>query len=169
MFCKQINAGNGPNSKDKCPDSAEKPGQGRRICGGPMPKTLNLGDWCAQGLPHYSGNLTYVCKLAGGADGERVFLELGEWRGTAVGVRVNGSVEHFLAWPPFRAEIGGELQDGDNEIAITVYGHRRNAFGPFYLDETWPFWSGPLQFKQYMHSTRNLVPCGLMTPPRLVK
>ena len=135
-----------------------------------LPEALALGDWCAQGLPHYSGNLTYVTKLKGGAGAERLFLELGDWRGTAVGVRVNGGAEHFLAWPPFRAEIGGELKpDGDNELAITVYGHRRNAFGPFYLDETWPCWSGPLQLKQYMHSYRNLVPCGLLTAPKLVK
>ena len=49
-----------------------------------------------------------------------------------------------------------------NLLEITVYGHRRNAFGPFYLNESSPHWVGPLQFKTCQQKEKQLVPCGLM-------
>ena len=133
-----------------------------------LPDRIAVGDWCEQGFPHYSGNFTYLCRVQGiPADGKPLFLEFGAWRGASLGVSVNGGPLHPVPWPPFRVEIGSELTSGDNEIAITVFGHRRNAYGPFYLEETWPPWSGPLQFKAYLQPKRNLVPCGLLKPPVL--
>lgn len=54
------------------------------------------------------------------------------------------------------------LKTGKNRIEITVYGHRRNAFGPFYLNEATPFWNGPLQFKTRQQPEKQLVPFGLL-------
>ena len=134
-----------------------------------LPETVGLGDWCKQGFPHYAGNFTYVRSLnvAAKPDGKPLFIEFGEWRGALLGVSINGGALHLLPWAPFRLELGSELKDGDNEIAITVFGHRRNAHGPFYLEETWPIWNGPLQFKSYLQPVRRLVPCGLLEPPKL--
>ena len=135
-----------------------------------LPDTVDVGDWCTQGFPHYAGNFTYVCELADvEPDGKPCFLEFGEWRGALLGVSVNGGPVHLVPWAPFRAEIGGELRRGANEIAVTVFGHRRNAHGPFYLEETWPVWNGPLQFKSYLQPVRRLVPCGLLEPPKLTR
>ena len=133
-----------------------------------LPGTVNFGDWCEQGFPHYAGNFTYVRDVAvAKRDDKPLFIKFGEWRGALLGVSVNGGERHLLPWAPYRLEIGSELKDGDNEIAITVFGHRRNAHGPFYLEETWPVWNGPLQFKSYLQPVRKLVPCGLLEPPQL--
>ena len=136
-----------------------------------LPETVAFGDWCTQGFPYYAGNFTYVRNVAVAKPkaGEPLFLEFGEWRGALLGVSVNGGERHPLPWAPYRLEIGSELKDGDNEIAITVFGHRRNAHGPFYLEETWPVWNGPLQFKSYLQPVRKLVPCGLLEAPRIVR
>ena len=135
-----------------------------------LPETVEFGDWCAQGFPHYAGNFTYVHNVSvAKPEGKSLFIEFGEWRGALLGVSVNGGERHLLPWAAFRLEIGSELRDGDNEIAITVFGHRRNAHGPFYLEETWPVWNGPLQFKSYLQPVRRLVPCGLMEAPKITK
>ena len=56
-----------------------------------LPDSQNIGDWCSQGFQNYAGNLTYRTTFLR-PDAERaVILEIPEWRGVALGVRVNGS------------------------------------------------------------------------------
>lgn len=132
------------------------------------PQTLSCGDWCEQGLPHYAGNLTYETTLADLPPAGRISVNVPEWRGVALGISVNGGDEIFLPWPPYKADITAQLRrDGRDSVAIKVYGHRRNAFGPFYLKEKWPQWTGPAQFKMYDVTKRQLVPCGLIGAPVL--
>ena len=91
-----------------------------------------------------------------------VWLKFDSWRGVALGISVNGSEEVMLGWEPYTADIAKYLKAGKNTLEITVYGHRRNAFGPFYLNEASPHWVGPLQFKTCQQKEKQLVPCGLM-------
>lgn len=134
-----------------------------------LPTTLVLGDWCEQRLPNYAGNVIYHTIFDwNGEAGSAPVLELGDWRGAALGVSVNGSPVKILPWAPYRVELDSLLRHGENELAITVYGHRRNAMGPFYLNDKWPAWTGPEQFKLYEIAEKQLVPCGLMNPPRVI-
>ena len=129
---------------------------------------LNIGDYCKQGFTYYAGNMEYRHTFRVEERGEkRIWLKIGDWRGCALGVSVNGSEVKLLPWPPYQLDITDYLCDGDNEVCITVYGHRRNAFGPFYLNEASPSWVGPAQFKAYLQSERQLVPCGLLTAPEI--
>lgn len=60
----------------------------------------------------------------------------------------------------------GLRRDGTDEIEVIVYGHRRNAFGPFYLPggETTPGWCGPREMRSSAaFPARALVPFGLGT------
>ncbi|MBR4663560.1 MAG: hypothetical protein IKO93_06775, partial [Lentisphaeria bacterium] len=66
-----------------------------------------------------------------------------------------------LPWPPYRVMLPG----GKHRIALTVYGSRRNAMGPFYCKTAWPSWTGPYQFKAREVKNRQLVPCGLLKEP----
>ncbi|MBR1608473.1 MAG: hypothetical protein IJ678_02525, partial [Kiritimatiellae bacterium] len=50
------------------------------------------------------------------------------------------------------------------ELLVTVYGHRRNAFGPLYLDGPDPVWIGPNELRAHKTSRRNIVPTGLLAP-----
>ena len=129
----------------------------------PLPKTLDLSDICPQGLPNYSGNLTYRFRAAVPKRGA-VRLAAGDWCGVAVGFRVNGGKEVFRPFPPYEATFAkGLRRDGTDEFEVTVYGHRRNAFGPFYLKggEKWPNWTGPDQMAATDEPVRALVPFGL--------
>lgn len=132
------------------------------------PAGLEIGDWCPQGLPNYAGNATYAKTFEYRRNGRPPVLRIPEWRGVALGVRVNGSPRKILAWPPYELDISDLVRDGANQLEITVFGHRRNSHGPFYLNEKWPAWTGPFQFKQYEHPERQLVPCGLLQAPELL-
>ena len=133
-----------------------------------LPNMLKIGDWCSQGFPYYSGNMTYELALPDmPKDLERIFLEIPDWRGTTLAISINDSTFEPLAWPPYRMDIGARLTEKNNQVKIKVFGHRRNSHGPFFLKNKWPNWTGPLQFKTYETLTRQLVPCGLLIPPRL--
>ena len=130
----------------------------------PLPAALRPGDVCAQGLPNYSGNLSYFVRPRVPAKGP-CRLRVDRWRGTALGFRLNGGAEVFRPWPPYEAVFDDGLRrDGTDEIEIVVYGHRRNAFGPFYVKggvDT-PEWCGPGQMRDTSaFPVRALVPFGL--------
>ena len=127
-----------------------------------LPETLTIGDWCNQNLPNYAGNLTYIFDLAPETDS---IMDIPEWRGTMLGVKIDSAEEKLLLWPPYTIPVSA----GKHRIELTVYGHRRNALGPFYLNEKWPVRTGPYQHKVYEHPERQLVPCGLLAAPELKK
>ena len=139
-----------------------------RVMGAP-PATLDIGDWVAQGLENYAGNVTYAFTIGRRPDTKRrVFLRVPAWRGVALGVSVNGSAETLLPWPPYELDVTDLLRDARNAVKVTVYGHRRNACGPFYLkDEKWPTWTGPGEMDRHDVRERGLVPCGLLEPVEL--
>ena len=127
------------------------------------PEKLALGDWGKQRFPYYADNMTYFKELElPAAPSTPLWLKLDKFNGVAIGISVNGSNEILLGWEPYSADIAKYLHAGKNLLEITVYGHRRNAFGPFYLNESSPHWVGPLQFKTCQQKEKQLVPCGLM-------
>jgi len=132
------------------------------------PAALSVGDWVEQGFPYYSGNMIYRTTLdIRKEEGDKLALAIPEWRGTALAVSVNGSPRRVVAWPPYELDVTGDLKDGRNVIEITVLGHRRNAYGPFYLKEKWPAWTGSWQLKNCEVAEKQLVPCGLLKAPYL--
>jgi hypothetical protein len=82
--------------------------------------SLKPGDWVKQGLPYYSGAVTYTAKTNIPADwkGKKVFLDADI--GTDVlEVRVNGKAAGIRLWKPYRIDLG-ELKTGENIIDIKV-------------------------------------------------
>lgn len=136
-----------------------------------LPATLDLGDWCDQGLVFYAGHVAYTRTINPKRDAsERVFVCVPEYRGVAVRVLVDGVEAGVAVWPPSEVEITSLLKDKPVELAIQVIGHRRNSHGPFHWSEKWPAWTGPGQYKydpKHWFEGYQLVPCGLMQEPRL--
>ncbi len=137
------------------------------------PTTLRIGDWTGQGLPFFSGAVAYYRTIRPTLrKGERLFVQIGEYRGTAVRVRVNGREAGIAAWPPNEVEITHLLGDGGAaELSIEVLSHRRNSHGPLHLGEIWPRATGPGSFVSTGDDWQEgyqLVPVGLMAPPKLI-
>ena len=123
-----------------------------------LPQKLFFGDWCKQALANYAGNVTYFIDVDNSAPSKITFPH---WQGTLIGVKIDDGEEKIIPFFPFEAE----LPCGSHRLAVTIYGHRRNAFGPFYLNEKYPERTGPYQFKVYESSKRQLVECGLLESP----
>ncbi len=136
------------------------------------PTSLKLGDWTRQGLPFYSGNVSYVASLRPNLrSGQRLVLKADDYAGTAVRVLVDGQELGVLAWAPNEIDIT-EAVEGKKSVALTLQllGHRRNSHGPLHLNKKWPRWTGPGEFsgRDNQIESYQLVPCGLMSTPQLL-
>ncbi|MCX6986155.1 MAG: hypothetical protein NT118_15610 [Lentisphaerae bacterium] len=113
------------------------------------PSTLNTGDWCEQGFPCYSGSIRYSIGIEiNPAPRKRSVLEIPAWKAALVKVHVNGKKAGNIAWKPYGIDITDFVVKGRNEIEIEIVGTRRNLLGPLHLNEKYPNWTGPWQFKQ---------------------
>ncbi len=116
---------------------------------------LGVGDICTQGLPFYSGSVTYKVPLPDGVNR----LRLPEIGGACA--KINGQI---LGWDPFEADIF----DCRNQVDIEVILTRRNTFGPLHdvLDPRG--WICPQHFvtenSEYCGNPM-LIPSGLLQSP----
>ncbi len=134
-----------------------------------MPANLKLGDWCRQGLPFYSGAVSYACRTKVSFEkNQRVFLKTSGWQGTAVRVSADGNDAGITAWEPNEVELSRHIKSGEPfDLQVEVISHRRNSHGPLHNKEKWPRWIGPGEFENPVEKY-NLVPCGLFNPPEIL-
>lgn len=98
----------------------------------PPASSLTAGSWKDQGLPYYSWGITYSHDFnIENADG-RFFIDAGKWNGTVADVYVNGKHAGIIAFPPYRAEITGFIEEGVNQVGLKVTGSLKNLLGPHY-------------------------------------
>ena len=106
---------------------------------------LDMGAWTSQGLPLYSGAVSYKKTYdlrTQDFKGKRFFAELGKWKGAVAEVLVNGKSAGFIAFEPFRLDITNGLTLGRNDVSVVVHGTLKNTLGPFHNDpalgRAWP-------------------------------
>ena len=129
---------------------------------------LRIGDWCKQGLTFYSGSVIYSFPVkATLKEGERLFVIVPEYGGTALNILIDGMPIGLIAWPPPELDLTDHIKKGKFELGIEVIGNRRNSHGPFHCQSKYPPWTGPVEFKQYDVSDYQLVPGGLLRAPVL--
>jgi len=135
----------------------------------PAPAALDCRDVVDQGMPYYSGNLVMRHTFDGGSlKGGRAMLRLASdgWRGSLLGVKINGGREIMLPWPPYTADLTPYIRSGENVLEVIIYGYRRNSFGPFYHEAVSPVWVGAEQLECCnTGGVKNLVPFGLLKAP----
>ena len=132
----------------------------------PAPRTLAYGDWTVQGLPFYSGPLTYRWRLRGG---ERLRLRLGLFSSPCVTAQLDGKRVGNLSLSPSEADLGF-LDEGGHTLDITLYPSRVNSFGTLHLNDRTVVWFGPQAWRSTgMRWTRTyrLEPTGLLSEPHL--
>lgn len=130
-------------------------------------RILHPGDWGLQGYPYYSGNMTFCFDFEWNEpSGTPAFPSIAEWRGSAIGITVNGGEPQVALLQPERLNLGADLKPGRNLIEITVYGSRRNSFGPFGADPG--DMVDPSDFSYSAPSKRHLKPYGLMSEVQII-
>jgi len=92
--------------------------------------TMPLGDWAQMGvLNNYSGGVCYSTTISltdEQAEG-KVEIDLGRVVATAE-VKINGKKAGVRVAPPWRLNISGLLQAGDNKIEVVVYNTLANHY-----------------------------------------
>ena len=86
-----------------------------------LPDTLSTSDIGAQGLPFYSGAITYFTEAGGD-----LHVKVKELHGASLHL-IGNADEKIIAFPPYEADIQAD------KLALKVYFTRRNTFGPFHL------------------------------------
>jgi hypothetical protein len=138
---------------------------------GSLSDYLISGDWVSQGLPFYSGSVSYISKVTLPKTGfNRVVVELPECKGSYAKIFVNDMAAELLPWAPYIADITKYVSSDSFELKIEICSHRRNSFGPLHLAQNPKLdgWIGPDEFITkgvYWQDSYKLVPCGLLSQP----
>ncbi len=113
---------------------------GRYACIVPAREKIAFGDFTRQGLPFYGGNVTYHIPVT--TVGGELTLRSSHYRGALQKVSVDGGEAEAVIYPPYTVSLGS-VPAGEHVIDLTLYGHRRNSFGPVHLADLKETWIGP--------------------------
>ncbi len=115
--------------------------QGRRAKITAFPDALAFGDAAHQGLPFYTGNITYHSEL--NSDGTTpLYLQIPFFAAALLSVNVDGAPAGKITIDPYRVSLG-VLPAGKHSIDMTAYGTRYNAFGALHNCDRTMTWFGP--------------------------
>ena len=138
--------------------------QGSHRCLVPRTEALGFDDVTRQGLPHYSGNVTWRIPVE--TRGGRLRVTAPHYAGAAIRVSLDGQDAGYIVYPPYRLTL--EAAPGKHELALTVLGHRENAFGPLHKADDADVWIGPNAWRttgdRWTDSYR-VAPLGLRSAP----
>ncbi len=113
-----------------------------------LPQKLHFGSLADQGLPFYTGVLTYKLPgslWAGVQNAGKVLLAPGKFHGALVRVTTPAGTVR-LGWDPVQADITDAVKAGA-DVELTLVGTRRNTFGPLHLVPAIQGAYGPGHFK----------------------
>ena len=136
---------------------------------GELPRTISFRDVTDQKMPFYSGKITYRAHFT--SNGERADISF-KYASALLTVRVNDE-EKDIYFAPYSASF--PTRAGENDLTITAYVSRENAFGAVHIRRDYKRSDSPSWFRTrcILHRTRGYVldRGGLLEPPavRLVK
>ncbi len=104
-------------------------------------RELAFGDICTQGLPFYGGNLTLHMPVEIRQDGT-LSVWVTKFRSPLIEVTLNGTEKRKIFKSPCRAEFEG-VKKGSCELALKVFGNRKNTFGQLHNCSDTQTWCGP--------------------------
>ncbi len=114
------------------------------IVGAPV-TALIYGDITRQGLPFYTGNVTYVHSFAADRDADWQ-LEVPYYDAPVLDVSLDGKSAGMIAFAPHRLDLG-HVSEGGHTISVTAYGNRYNCFAPLHNSDRGYKWYGPVSFR----------------------
>ena len=128
---------------------------------------LAFGDITEQGLPFYGGNITYHIPIE--TAGGDIEFHSPQSKGILQTVRLDDGKEIPAIYPPYT--VGFEnVGAGKHIVNVTLYGHRRNGFGPVHLANLKETWIGPTAWRTEGEAwCYDYMICeeGIMTTPRI--
>lgn len=111
-----------------------------------LPSRIDGGAWADNGLPFYTGRLTYHLPFY--SDGTPCALDLSQAQALGYAVTVNDHREARLC-PPFVFDLSDHLRAGDNILHIQLIPGRKNLLGPLHAEN--PVMADPYDFRFDSH------------------
>lgn len=102
---------------------------------------LGFGNIVTQGLPYYSGNVSYLLDVML-EEGKRYFVRVPSYRGALISVKVDGQYAGDIICSPYILKLP-ELPAGMHSIQFELYGNRSNGFGQIHHEQTMPYYQSP--------------------------
>ncbi len=131
-------------------------------------RKLAFDDITRQGLPFYTGNITYHCSLET-ANSANVQLRSPHFSGTMLSAKLDDGDEQDIAFAPFTVEFD-RIEAGAHKLDITLYGNRHNAFGPLHWARP-ASWIGAQAWRttgdDWCYEYKNLRPLGIQAAPSI--
>ncbi|MEN8790925.1 MAG: hypothetical protein ABF324_01930 [Lentimonas sp.] len=111
---------------------------------GELPSRIQVGDLVGQGLPFYTGRVSYLKRLEGVGKGCAFSSELPSFAGACASVQ-HSDFETTLAFPPYIAS--SQAISDDPLLCINVTLTRQNLFGPFHRIPKEDVMTAPVSFR----------------------
>ena len=132
-------------------------------------KEISFGSITNQGLPFYGGNITYHIPI--NTSGGNVSVRSSRYRGVLQTIKVDDSEEIPVIYPPYTTQLDG-LSAGEHIVHVTLYGHRRNSFGPVHLTDLKDNAIGPNSWRkngEYWNYEYVICEEGILSSPVIVE
>lgn len=101
------------------------------------PETIAFGSVVHQGFPFYTGNITYRIPLPVSDD---IRVRVPHYHGALVEAAL-GTARENIAFSPYTTDLPGAGQG--EELMLTLYGNRQNAFGQLHMTPGVPYYPSP--------------------------
>lgn len=130
---------------------------------------LAFGDITVQGLPFYTGNITYHIPIE--TVGGDISIRSGFYVGAMQEASIDGKDVVPMIYPPYIARLGN-VEAGKHTIDLTFYGTRQNGFGTLHLaDEKRTFinpssWRTTRDYWCYEYMLRRM---GVLATPEIIE
>ncbi len=107
----------------------------------PPVRKLAFGDFTHQGLPFYTGNVTYSFDAEADETG-KLSIRTEQYRGALIEVSVDGKREGLITFSPYLFVKEG-LDNGKHRVDLKLYGTRQNGFAQLHHTQGIYFYQSP--------------------------
>lgn len=128
-------------------------------------RKIGWGDIASQGLPFYTGNLTYRTKVRSRGD---FTVRVPQYRGGLVKILVDGKVCGNIAFSPYTLRV--RCAPGEHRVEWKLYGTRQNGFAQLHHTQGVYFYQSPNSWRSagdlWSYEYR-LKPAGILKSPEV--
>ncbi len=129
---------------------------------------LAFGNIVNQGLPFYTGNITYEFDVEVGNDG-KLAVRTEQYRGALIDVYVDDELSGNIIFSPYTFEKNG-LAPGKHKVGLKLYGTRQNGFAQVHHTPGVYFYQSPNSWREYgamwMYEYQ-FKPAGILKSPQI--
>ena len=132
-----------------------------------LPDRIFFGSWTTQGLPFYSGNVTYQFLV--NQKNDYLKIQVPYFHGALLKVYCDKQEVGNIAFLPYEIEIHG-FGKGLHSIEITCYSNRSNSFGQVHQVGDYVHWKGADSWRSkgnLWSEEYQLIDFGILTTPRI--